>query len=117
MPLLHLVWAVTAFRPKQAQHAFETLASFTSSRKGALTQAATEELERSFARIWPGFEHLLRPEIRRVLLDGAARRYLDTPYLVEGVLKLQRLAAPDPFGTAAVASFLDLLGVPRRRTL
>lgn len=123
--LIHLAFAVFNFRHTYAQEAIDYLFSLTSSNKKNISESEMTNLEASFNVVHHPLDHLFLPWITRPNLKGKSSNYLDTQFLADTVLSLERSALAvaglskqertqlqEP-----VSTFLSLLGVTRRTTL
>jgi hypothetical protein len=121
--LLYLIAALEPYRSATySQHAADVLLSYTSARRRQLQEEDVLLLEDAFNAVEHSVDHLFMPWVRGVHLTHAdAASYLDTPFLVDALLDLERRenARLDPatrsYARHATNVFLDLLGVTRRR--
>ena len=121
--LFYLIAALEPYRSDTySQRAADALLSYTSAHRRRLGDEDILLLEDAVNAVEHSVDHLFMPWVSGVHLTNAdAGSYLDTPFLVDVLLDLERRenARLDPVtrthARRATSAFLKLLGVSRRR--
>ena len=119
--LLHLLYAVSAFRPLRSEQATETLFSLTGSKRKKLTAEETADLEDAFQTMYHELSDLFIRDEPSFKAD--ASHFMNIPELIDIVLQLERNSIDTSMSRkevnalqAPVNKFLKVLNISRRRT-